>query len=487
MKLKVEASRKAPESTFHKIVTWPLRMARKAATLLSIHTTSWFIGLTSSWGETSYIALAQAGMANPYVRRAYDLITDNLSSVSIFAQRGTGDDAKKVDNHPFLTILKRPNPETGYQGFIAKIIAHLMFGGELFFYAPETPLTGPNAGIPQKGGKLELIRPDRVLEFIYDAEDNLVAYRVAPRTHNRLRGLGRSTGLERIIPAPRIKHIRLYCPYDEDFGLPMLISAWRQVQLMEDGDSWNKSVAQNRGRTPGFFKYKGEGVMDDDQYARTKESMQEAYAKDSKEGRPGLLDGDFDFVPAATSQKDADWLLSDAANGRKVAIALGVDPSLLGDQGSRTLANLNEGLRHLLLLRVLPVLDWLLDEWNHHYMPAYGDERLTYSRQEIAALEEDWNAKVDRLATAIESTIMTPNEARKELRLNPIPGRPELDVLWKPVSRDPIGIESAEEGSETGEMETLARMSDEQFKDFAESHLPKMLEALAVSTTNGKH
>lgn len=479
--------RKTPtRSVGYRALTWPGRLIKKAWTLLTIHTTSWFVGLSAAWGETHYLALARAGMANPFVKRSYDLIADNMSSIELKVRKGRGDDAEILDEHPFLSILRRPNPQTGYQGFVQKIIAHLMFGGELFIYAPDSPLTGPNAGIPRPGGRITLLRPDRILEIEYDpATDDPTWYVVAPpKQTRRLRGsLFRRQETEMRIPAARVRHIKLYDPTSEDTGLPMLVAAWRQVQLQEKGDDWNMSISQHRGRPPGFFKYKGEGLLDDDQFKRTREQIQEAYKRDSRESLPGLLDGDYDWVPAGISQKDADFILGDEANGRKIAIALGVDPALLGDQGSRTLANLNEALRHLLLLKVLPVLDWLLDEWNHHYMPAYGEGfSLVYERHGIEPLQEDWDKKFRRLGDAIGDSLMSINEARADLRMQPR-DEPEAYQLWTSMSREVIRAPGDRAADDDGDpFEQLARETGDEYKRFLEDALPQLLETV---TRNG--
>jgi phage portal protein BeeE len=305
-----------------------------------------------------------------------------MSSVPLIAQKPVTVDGEKEmeeeSDHEFLMLLKRPNKETSYQTFISKLIAHLYFGGELFHYTPESPLTGPNAGKPGELG-LKLIRPDFVQEIIRNRETREIeGYRVQWQD-----------GRWNVIPAARIRHSKLYHPLNEDRGYPFLLAAWRAILLMKESDEWNKSVAESKGRIPGFFKYVGQGVFNDTQFKRTAEGIKEAYDKDQRESRPGVLDGDWNFIANSTSQKDVDWLDGVKMAMREIVVALGFDPALFGDEATRTLSNLEIALKMALELTILPMLDWILDEWNTYYMPMYGEARLSYNRDQIAAGEHE--------------------------------------------------------------------------------------------------
>ena len=321
----------------------------------------------------------------------------------------------KVPDHPFVEVLRRPNPEEpSYQNFIMRIVADLFFGGEVFFYTPGSALTGPNAGLPTELG-IFTIRPDRFTWFERNSEDIIVRYH----------WIGRD-GKTKKTDAARIEHIKMPDPRRsvnntvgfstnldaEERGFPIAAAIWQELQLVEAGNDWNHSVFKNRGRVPGFFKYLGKGKFTDAQFKRTKEGIQEAYAADTEASLPGLLEGDYDFLENNISQRDADWLRGVQQYMKWICVALGIDPALVGDQSSRTLANLSIAVRSLYTLTVLPLLDWIVDEWNARYMVKYGDARLFVDREGIDALQEDRTLVVERAVRAAGVPIATREEAR---------------------------------------------------------------------------
>ncbi len=375
----------------------------------------------------------------------------------------------KVPDHPFVEVLRRPNvEEPSYQNFIMRIVADLFFGGEVFFYTPGSALTGPNQGLPTDLG-IFTIRPDRFRRFERDAEGMITFYHWTGND-----GKIRKTDAARIqhikMPDPRRavhSHVGFSTNLDaEERGYPIAMTIWQELQLVEAGNDWNNSVFKNRGRVPGFFKYKGKGKINETQFKRLKESMQEAYASDSEASRAGLLDGDFDFLEANISQRDADWLRGVQQYMKWIAVALGVDPALVGDQGSRTLANLSIAVRSLYTLTVLPLLAWIVDEWNARYMVKYGDARLFVDREGIDALQEDRTMVIERAVKAAGVPVATREEARTMAGL----GAEAEGVFFVPTT---VVVEGSAHLEETPvETKSLLDFSGEDFLRYAQKLMP---------------
>jgi len=454
-------------SALVRLATWPVRMVAKAFNLATLHTSSWFMGFTATWHGTEYQTLAEKGMKNPFVARAWWVISRNMASVPIIAYytEVDGEDVnlREDPDHELANLLKRPNAGQSWKSFVEQMVGHFFFAGELFFYAPESPLTGANAGKPTEG--LYLLEPDRVTEIVRNDDDVITGYRYINRK-----------GKQRLLPAARVRHLKLWGPGTGDRGYALIRGAWRSVCLMEEGDEWNKSVFQQKGRIPGFFKYTGQGKFNETSFKRTAQGMQEAYAHDSAESRPGLLDGDYDFLPTATTVKDADWLESDKHNGRKVCIALGVDPAIMGDSDSNKYANMGVALKTLFMLTILPMLDFVLDELNTWYMPMYAGERwLGYDKDQIEALQEDMTEKYKRMGQAFQDTLVDLNEARGALGWG-ARKEPEADMLFINFNRQPISGGMLSAGIESRDLSKLEKMSESEFVQLVEGVM-----------TNGKH
>lgn len=391
-----------------KILSAPVRLLAKAWNLMTLHRSGWFLGLTSVLRSNGFADLKREVLQNPYGLRSYLNITGAIASIPLVVQRMEGDDLVEDPDHELLQLLRRPNPRQTKRQFFAEMIEHLWFGGELFFYAPDGVLTGRQAGKPQKEG-LYLIRPDRVGRIEADPDTGVPTYY---HWTNR-------KGVVRKTPAARMRHIYLIeDPEREGRGFPMADAIYRSVRLMRDGEAWNASIAQAKGRLPGFFKYKGPGVLGDEQFKKTKAEFQEAYSKDAENSRPGLLEGDFDFMPASTSVRDADWTEGDRSNLRKIGIGLGTDPSLLGDSANKTYSNFREARRAFYVLSVLPLLDWLMEQFTEWFLPWWETDDsavVTYNRDAIDALQDELGAKYERMIASVAAGLTTRNEAREEL------------------------------------------------------------------------
>lgn len=512
----------------------PMRFVQKAFNLLTLHTSSWFVGLTSSWGGRAYQALAQAAMTNAVAYRCYRLISDTMSSVGLFAATEESVEVAKITeqidrirknaterrikgimvgrppmknykllleteqdqikdlielqkellnlpyrekkkhgdmvlvkdpDHPFLEVLRRPNDEEpSYQNFIMRIIADLFFGGEVFFWTPESPISGPNQGLPTENRGITTIRPNLFTRFERNAEGRIIKYHwTGPNGRVIWDFAARIQHIK--MPDPRRSvhsHVGFSTNLDhEERGFPIALAIWQELQLVEAGNDWNNSVFKNRGRMAGFFKYTGKGKFTETQFKRTKEGIQEAYQKDTEASMPGLLDGDFDFDAASISQREADWLKGVQQYMKWIAVALGVDPALVGDQGSRTLANLSVAVRSLYTLNVLPLLEWIIDEWNARYMVKYGEARLFVDREGIDALQEDRTLVIERAVRAAGVPIATREEARTMAGLDA-----ETDgTFFVPTS-------VVEEGAAVAETTNLLEMSPEQRFQVAKQLMP---------------
>lgn len=435
----------------------------------------WFQGLIAQWTQVSYESLARKAYRNPYVQRAIEIVAQNFASVTLEVQFvDSKGDLKTDPNHPVLQVLQRPNPKEGRILFFTRMVNHLYLAGEIFIRL-SGPLTGPNAGKPRV---MKLLRPDRLERIVKDdATEDVVSYEF--RT---------ALGAHVTYPAAEVIHIKTFNPMDDDRGYPLLTAALMSVDIMEEGLSWNKAVFQNKGRLPGFFKYTGPGELTDGQFKKLKSEMQEGYAKDSAAARPGLLEKDFDWQSVSVNQKDADWLEGDKQAMRRICVAIGVDPSLLGDSSNKTYSNMESALKALMLLKVLPMLAFVLDELNVHLMPRYGNGKyLIYNKDGIEALQEDQNAKYERLGKAVKDSILTPNEARSEIDWTD--AGPEGDALLAPFNVVPLSTivlgPDEEETPAATQARTLRSMTPEEFDVLVDDMLRKFEETSATPSGDG--
>lgn len=384
-------------------------------TLRTITESSWFVGLAGGkWPSTDYLTLARKAFWNAYAGRALWLLGQLLSSLPVTAQRVDGDgNTEAAADHPFFVALRHPNSETGYQSFVIEMAYDIMLGGEVLMWFPDTELSGEMAGKPGERG-IELIRPFRLQRIEFDEEEKPKNYHVSAK---------RRGGRRRTIPASRIFHVKTFNPFDPDRGLPLLIWCLHALELMEQGDEWNLSVAAGRGKIPGYISWKPPApgaTMDDEQWNDFKTRSNEQWEAAQSSSKPFYLGGDFTFQEAAHSPADADFQNAAIQYARQICVAIGFDPALLGDAANKTYSNMETALKAAFLLTVAPMMEWVLDELNARLMPRYTETRfqdvkLAVVRDEIEALSEDKDKQHTRLRENVTRGIISIDEMRRKI------------------------------------------------------------------------
>lgn len=401
-------------------------------------------GLIGAFSRPDFSTLADNVLRNPYSARALELIQANAASIRPYARRvvmEAGEAVEQPVNHPFLKLLYRPSPATGWKDFVQELWYNFFMGGENFIYAPGSPLTGAGAGRPRD--QLILIPPYQVTEIIR-AQPVETAVDAQGQTVERIRKdlppqviqyrVQWEDGSESLIPSVRIKHIRLLPdPERPGRGWPVAMKVWRSIKLMEFSDVWNLSVSQHRGRIPFILKYSGPGSLasSPEDFDRQQEEIDKAYQRRSRKSGPWLLEKNFDINTDVLKPTDADYVAGDKLNARKIAVGLGPDPSLLGDGENKTYSNFETALRAFFLLKIIPDMEDLLGELSAWYMPRYGtpDVFLSFDQNSITALQEDQKLRIERLTRATGRPIMATNEARMEMGLEPTDNGAD-DELW---------------------------------------------------------
>lgn len=362
--------------------------------------------IKASWTRPNFDVLCRKVLRNPYATRALDLIADAVAAIStdLIVIRETNDGTDPIGNHPIWKVLGKPNPRQSTPDFFKQMIYNLFLSGEIVI-----KMVGPLTRF--EPFNWVLINPDRLNSVDVDDETGEhTAYWITP--------IG--GGAPRKHDANEIIFIANYDPQDEyGRGRPLALSILQALDLFDEAMEWGKSIAEHKGRIPGFFvaeKQLGDGTFD-----RFKAQIQESYSRDSNTGMPGLLEGGVKFEKNAIDPNEANWAAGLINYLRMISAGIGVDPALLGDGQNKTYSNFKEAYRALFMLRVLPLLDWILAQVTCKVMPLYGtpDDVLTYDESTISAIQEDLNAVADRLRGLVTDTVISIDEARSELNYEP--------------------------------------------------------------------
>jgi HK97 family phage portal protein len=135
------------------------------------------------------------------------------------------------------------------------------------------------------------------------------------------------------------------------------------------------------------------------------------YEGEKNAGRMMVLEGDFQWQEMGLSPKDLDFIEGKNLSAREITQAFNVPPLLVGVPGDSTYANYQEARYHLWEDTILPILDYVTDEFNRWLVKAHGPNlKLTYDIDAIPALAARRENTWAKIAAA---DFLTLNEKRR--------------------------------------------------------------------------
>ncbi|WP_209425722.1 phage portal protein [Pararhodobacter sp. SW119] len=293
-----------------------------------------------NWTARDTGSLTRVGFQrNPMGFRVVRMITEAAAALPLILQ----DAERRYEQHPLLSLMRRPNPIQGKAEFLEAIYAQLLLSGNAYVEA-----VAPAGGMPSE---LHVLRSDRMSVVPGpDGWPQAYDYSVSGRKHRFLMGAE---------PAEMpVCHIRAYHPTDDHYGLSPLEAAATAIDVHNAASRWSKALLDNAARPSGAIIYKGadgQAKMSNEQFERLQSEMEHHHMGARNAGRPMLLEGGLDWKPMGFSPSDMEFHKTKEAAAREIAIAFGVPPMLMGIPGDATYANYQEANRAFYRLTVLPL------------------------------------------------------------------------------------------------------------------------------------
>lgn len=397
---------------------WPYRFTRRsqqdkvaipgaeikasAANLLAFPT-----GGLPRWTPRDYASLAVEGYGqNPVVYRCVRMVSEAAASVPWLLYDG----ARELDDHPFLSLLARPNIHQIGADLLEAWYGHLLIAGNAYFEL---------AGGATDLAELYVLRPDRMK--VVPGNDGWPTgfdYVVNGQTQRFALAGKPDGGASSTSP---IHHMALFHPTDDHYGLSPIEAAASAIDIHNAATAWNKALLDNSARPSGAIVYAGAGGathLSEDQFVRLKAELESAYQGAKNAGRPMLLEGGLDWKAMSMSPKDMDFIELKHVAAREIALAFGVPPMLLGIPGDNTFANYREANRTFWRQTVLPLIGRTAKSLTRWLGPVYGEDlRLWFDADRIEALSTEREALWTRIGAA---EFLTVDEKRAALGYSPI-------------------------------------------------------------------
>lgn len=354
------------------------------------------------WSPRTYAGLAREGMLqNPVVYRCVRMIAEGAAAVPFLLYDG----ATELTEHPLLALLARPNPEEDGASFFSRWYGFLQCGGNAYL---EAALAGGDVRA------LYALRPDRV-RVVPDARGWPLAFDYTVDGRTVRIGRDAATGFLPVL------HATLFHPLDDHYGLAPAEAAANAIEVHNAGAAWTKALLDNAARPSGALVYRGpDGApgLTDDQFARLKRELEDAYQGAGNAGRPMVLEGGLEWKSMSYSPADLDFSTTREVAAREIALAFGVPPMLLGIPGDNTFANYREANLSLWRQTILPLVARTAAALTRWLAPRFGAGlRLSYDADSVDALAIDRESVWDRLNAA---TFLTEDEKRAAAGYGPM-------------------------------------------------------------------
>lgn len=292
---------------------------------------------------------------------------------------------KRIDNHPLLDKLARPNKEQSGVFYRKSILGYFLIAGNAFQYAIRTGKSGP----PDELWTLspELVHP------IPAANRGIIGYKYDPWPAEKGN-----------IPPELIGHTRSWNPTDEFFGMSPIEVIAVLIDTQQDGRKWNLSLLQNYLKPPGAWTTTAMLSPNDRQKLEARINEKMAGARNA--GKTPVLDGAMEFKPSAVPPSEMDWLESMKYNSTAIANVYNMPPELTGD-GASTFNNKEMAEVFSYTEFIFPTLDEVYDTWNMWLLPMYPDlcdskgnpqAYLYYDKQSVEVIQKMVQAQKDAIA-----------------------------------------------------------------------------------------
>jgi HK97 family phage portal protein len=308
--------------------------ASAAAPLMALHSTGRAI-----WSPRDQVSLARNGYERNVIGfRAVRMVAEAAAAIPLtlteFGQR--------MQEHPVLHLLARPNPGQDGRSFLETIYGHMQLAGNAYVEGS----AHDGLGLPRE---LHALRPDRMR--VVPGPDGW------PMAYEYIVGASKHRWSMEGDERP-ILHLRAFHPLDDHYGMSPLEAAASAVDIHNAAARWAKALLDNAARPSGAIVFGGkEGTsLPEEQYQRLLREIEENHAGARNAGRPMLLDGGLDWKPMGYSPADMEFLETRNAAAREIALAFGVPPQLLGLPGDNTYSNYQEANRAFFRQTVLPLV-----------------------------------------------------------------------------------------------------------------------------------
>jgi len=412
--------------------------------------------------EGNFRNFADEGMKkNAIVYTCISGIAERAAGIPwVLFKRQTNGKKVKIDKHPLLDLLRRPNPLQDEFAFKESMMGYALIGGEMFCERIVTNVlkTRVKQLWPQSPEFLNVVPGKKGIPQKYETNTRpKVTYSVDQMT-------GESD----------ILHYKKFNPTDLWRGLSPIKAAALAVSQHNEASVHNLSLLKNQARPSGALMVKTTemnqgGVLQDDERLKLKEELTTVFSGSKNAGRPMLLEGGLEWTSFSMTNDELNWLEGKNISAKDIALVFNYPPALLGVKGDSTFNNLEAAKVGLYDDAVIPGLQVLRNSLFKWLMNFYEDDLiLDFDLDTVETLIE---RRMKRYVSLNPVTFLTSNDKQAATGFDDYkPTENPGDQLFIQASQVPIefAAEPLETGADDDPDDTEANNSSEDDEDAEE-------------------
>lgn len=353
------------------------------------------------WDKTNIIE--QAYQRNAPYYAASTMIANMVAGLPIEVEIEVKGKKSRTDSHPLLNALSRNEPVREY---IRRKILYYIVTGETFSQI--------------------LMKSDNTQPLGFIALPSQFVKKIAGTRFNPIHGFKYlEKGAEIDIHPKEMVHV--FNPSLSNYfeELSPAIPLQEIISLNNSAITWNKNVAQSGGLPP--FIIKAMGANKEQAQKIREEWMDQSGANNAHLLK--IISQSMEVEKMNDTPHDAEWNQAVVSTMRMIFMVLGMSSSLMNDASNKTYNNYHEARKSMYMENIIPLAELMLSAITRKVQMFYKDNpRLVIAKEKIEAVQEERKEMIDRLVKAVDAGIMTANEARKDLGLQPGKGA-TADVL----------------------------------------------------------
>jgi len=389
----------------------------------------------------NFKAYAREGyQENAIVYRCVNEIANGAASIPFKVFQGD----QELEQHPLVSLLNRPNPMQAGVEYFQALYSFLLLSGNSYALA---------SAVNQVPTELHLLRPDRIE---IEPSDTSIPKSYKYKLNNQV--VARYEA-DPVSGQSEVKHFKMWNPLDDYLGLSPLMAAAVDLDQHNMIAKHNIGLLENGARPSGAIVFQpkddsGNSMMlTDAQREQVQKDLEYRFSGQKNAGRPMLLEGDFDWKEMAMSPRDMDFLQNKHMAAKDIALCFGVPSQLIGIPDSQTYANVQEARLALYEETIIPLARRIESDLNEWLAPSFGDNiRIEYDVEQIPAMTERRRRIYENVTNAVAQGIISRNEARERLGMEPITGGDEVYIAANlfPLGGPEVAPDEGQDPEEAG-------------------------------------